>query len=104
METLTSLFDTKGCPLDKQKFTWREEVRRAEQHQATMDNRLLSADYSPLETTVAYEQVAIEMTAAVAQNETDPYRWFETTTAVTSLPSPSGDKHRRESETFSIGL
>jgi hypothetical protein len=24
METLTSLFDTKGCPLEKQKFTWRE--------------------------------------------------------------------------------
>lgn len=122
METLTSLFDTKGCPLDKQKFTWREmagkpiskldddaftrvriilmngietdalrlknigarfnghlrqalaEVRRTEQHQATMVNWLLSADHSPLETTVAYEQVAIEVTAAVAQTEPDPYQ------------------------------
>ncbi|WJN61752.1 hypothetical protein [Pseudomonas sp. SO81] len=122
METLTSLFDAKGCPLDKQKFTWREmtskpiskldddaftrvriilmngietdalrlknigarfhgelrpalaQVRRAEQHQATMVNWLLSADHSPLETTVAYEQVAIEVTAAVAQREPDPYQ------------------------------
>jgi rubrerythrin len=50
------------------------EVRRAEQHQATMVNWLLSADHSPLEITVAYEQVAIEVTAAVAQNEPDPYQ------------------------------
>ena len=122
METLTSLFDAKGTPLDKQKFTWREmagkpiskldddaftrvriilmngietdalrlknigarfhgplrealaQVRRAEQHQATLVNWLLSADHSPLETTVAYEQVAIEVTAAVAQTEPDPYQ------------------------------
>src|SRR5690606_21602410 len=122
METLTSLFDAKGCPLEKQKFTWREmaskpiskldddaftrvriilmngietdalrlknigarfhgelrqalaQVRRCEQHQATMVNWLLSADHSPLETTVAYEQVAIEVTAAVAQTEPDPYQ------------------------------
>jgi rubrerythrin len=122
METLTSLLDAKGCPLEKQKFTWREmagkpiskldddaftrvriilmngieldalrlkhigarfhgelrlslaEVRRAEQHQATMVNWLLSADHSPLETTIAYEQVAIEVTAAVAQSEPDAYQ------------------------------
>jgi hypothetical protein len=122
METLTSLLDAKGCPLEQQKFTWREmankpiskldddaftrvriilmngiesdalrlkhigarfhgdlrlplaQVRRVEQHQATMVNWLLSADHSPLETTVAYEQVAIEVTAAVAQNEPDPYQ------------------------------
>lgn len=122
MDTLTSLFDAKGTPLAKQKFTWREmatkpiskldddaftrvriilmngiemdalrlknigarfhgslreplaQVRRAEQHQATMVNWLLSADHSPLETTVAYEQVAIEVTAAVAQTEPDPYQ------------------------------
>jgi rubrerythrin len=49
------------------------QVRRAEQHQATMVNWLLGADQSPLETTIAYEQVAIEITAAVAQNEPDPY-------------------------------
>lgn len=50
------------------------EIRRVEQHQATQVNWLLSADHSPLETTVAYEQVAIEITAAVAQTEPDPYQ------------------------------
>ncbi|KAA0695946.1 hypothetical protein DT594_00845 [Halopseudomonas laoshanensis] len=50
------------------------QIRRVEQHQATAINWLLSADHSPLETTVAYEQVAIEVTAAVAQNEPDPYQ------------------------------
>ncbi|RZI84689.1 MAG: hypothetical protein EOP38_08095 [Rubrivivax sp.] len=49
------------------------EIRRVEQHQATMINWLIAADHSPLETTIAYEQVAIEVTAAVAQNEPDPY-------------------------------
>jgi rubrerythrin len=48
-------------------------IRRTEQHQATMINWLLGADHSPLETTIAYEQVAIEVTAAVAQREPDPY-------------------------------
>jgi rubrerythrin len=48
-------------------------VRRSEQHQATMINWLIGADHSPLETTIAYEQVAIELTAAVAQREPDPY-------------------------------
>src|SRR5690606_30140575 len=122
METVTNLLDAKGCPLEKQKFTWKEmagkpiskldddaftrvriilmngiendalrfkniiarcngdlrvplaRVRRAEQHQATMVNWLLSADHSPIETTIAYEQVAIEVTAAVAQREPDPYQ------------------------------
>ncbi|OZI22553.1 hypothetical protein [Bordetella genomosp. 7] len=50
------------------------QLRRVEQHQATMINWLLSADHSPLETTIAYEQVAIEVTAAVAQAEPDPYQ------------------------------
>src|SRR5690606_17739746 len=114
-----SLTDIKGCPLDRQRFTWRELVqkpiskldddaftrvriillnglemealrfshsaarmnralreplarlRRVEQHQATMVNWLIGADHSPLETTIAYEQVAIEVTAAVAQTEPD---------------------------------
>lgn len=44
-----------------------------EHHQATAINWLLSADHSPLETTIAYEQVAIEVTASVAQLEPDPY-------------------------------
>lgn len=49
------------------------KIRRTEQHQATMVNWLLGSDHSPLETTIAYEQVAIEVTAAVAQREPDPY-------------------------------
>ncbi|HEY1042231.1 MAG TPA: hypothetical protein VGE60_00050 [Telluria sp.] len=116
-----SLLNTKGCDIDKQRFTWRElvqtpiskldddafarvriilmnglenealrfghmaarfnadlrlplaRVRRAEQHQATMINWLLGADHSPLETTIGYEQVAIEVTASIAQHEPDPY-------------------------------
>lgn len=122
METLTTLLDAKGCPLDRQRFTWKElvqppiskldddaftrvriiltngleldalrlkhilarcnrelriplaRIRRVEQHQATMINWLIGADHSPLETTIAYEQVAIEVTAAVAQTEPDPYQ------------------------------
>jgi hypothetical protein len=49
------------------------QVRRIEQHQQTMVNWLLPADLSPLETTIVFEQVAIEVTAAVAQQEPDPY-------------------------------
>ncbi|RLK45065.1 hypothetical protein [Cupriavidus plantarum] len=122
METLTNLLDAKGCPLDRQRFTWKElapqpiskldddaftrvriilmngieldalrlkhimsrfhgdlrvplaRVRRVEHHQATMINWLIGADHSPIETTIAYEQVAIEVTAAVAQTEPDPYQ------------------------------
>lgn len=44
-------------------------LMRVEQHQATCINWMLSADHSPLETTIAYEQVAIEVTASVAQLE-----------------------------------
>jgi hypothetical protein len=116
-----SLFDSKGVPVDDQRFTWRDmvqkpiskldddaftrvrvilinglelealrfqhmaarsnaslrlplaQVRRSEQHQATMVNWLLASDHSPLETTIGYEQVAIEVTAAIAQREPDPY-------------------------------
>lgn len=116
-----NLYDSKGSPLEQQRFTWRElvqspiskldddaftrvrvilmngvenesirfqhmaarmngalrlplaQIRRSEQHQATMINWLLGADHSALETTIAYEQVAIEVTAAVAQREPDPY-------------------------------
>jgi rubrerythrin len=115
------LFDGKGTPLDRQRFTWRElsgkpiskldddaftrvrvilmngiesesirfqhmaarcnamlreplaRVRRVEQHQGTMVNWLLGADHSPLETTIGYEQVAVEVTAALARTEPDPY-------------------------------
>src|SRR5690554_3851895 len=48
-------------------------VRRVEHHQQTMINWLLSSDHSPIETTIGYEQVAIEATAAIAQQEPDPY-------------------------------
>ena len=116
-----SLFDSKGTPLEQQRFTWKDmvqkpiskldddaytrvrvilmngieqeanrfghfcarmnrdlqvplaRVRRVEQHQQTMVNWLLGADHSPLETTIAYEQVAIEVTASLAQQEPDPY-------------------------------
>ncbi len=48
-------------------------VRRKEQHQQTLVNWLLPADQSPLETTIGYEQVAIEVTASLARVEPDPY-------------------------------
>jgi len=48
-------------------------VRRIEQHQQTLVNWLNPADQSPLETTIGFEQVAIEVTASVAQVEPDPY-------------------------------
>lgn len=48
-------------------------IRRIEQHQATAVHWLLSADHSALETTIACEQLAIELSAAVAQREPDPY-------------------------------
>ena len=48
-------------------------LRRVEQHQATTINWLIGADHSPLETTIAYEQVAIDITAGVAMREPDPY-------------------------------
>lgn len=49
------------------------QLMRAEQHQATAINWLIGADHSQLETTIAYEQTAIEVTASVAQLEPDPY-------------------------------
>lgn len=115
------IFKTKGTPLDRQAFTWRElagptyskldedaftrvrvilmngieaesvrfshacarmngelqaqlaRVRRIEQHQQTLVNWLNPADQSPLETTLGFEQVAIEVTACVARREPHPY-------------------------------
>ncbi len=49
------------------------EIRRIEQQQATLVNWLLGPDHSPLEITLGYEQAAIEVTAAVAQQEPDAY-------------------------------
>lgn len=49
------------------------KLMRTEQHQATLINWLIGADHSPIETTIGYEQTAIEVTASVAQLETDAY-------------------------------
>lgn len=49
------------------------KVRRTEQLQQTMVNWLLPADQSVVETTLGYEQVAVEVTASVARHEPDPY-------------------------------
>ena len=48
-------------------------VRRIEQHQQTLVNWLNPPDQSVLETTIGFEQVAIEVTASIAQSEPDPY-------------------------------
>jgi hypothetical protein len=48
------------------------EIRRIEQQMQTMIGCLLPADQSPLETTIAHEQTAIEITASIAQHEPDP--------------------------------
>lgn len=48
-------------------------VRRVEHFQQTLVNWLNPADQSPLETTIGFEQTAIEVTAVVAQQEPDPY-------------------------------
>jgi len=49
------------------------QLMRAEQHQATSVNWLIGADHSPIETTIGYEQTAIEVTASVAKLEEDEY-------------------------------
>lgn len=115
------LLKEKGVPLEKQRFTWRDlvrrpsskldddafthvrivlmngieaeavrfqhcfarldrqlrpalaRVRRVEHHQQTLVNWLLPADMSALETTLTFEQVAIEVTAHAALSEPDPY-------------------------------
>lgn len=49
------------------------KIRRVEQYQQTMVNWLIGSDHSPLETTIGFEQIAIELTAALAKKEPDPY-------------------------------
>lgn len=49
------------------------KVRAVEQHQQTLVNWLNPGDQNPLETTLGFEQVAIEVTASVAQHEPDAY-------------------------------
>lgn len=47
--------------------------RRIEQQQQKAVNWLLPGNDSPLETTIGYEQVAVDLTAWLARNEPDPY-------------------------------
>jgi hypothetical protein len=47
--------------------------RRVDQQQQKSINWLSPGDETPLETTIGYEQVAIDLTAWLAQNEPDPY-------------------------------
>ncbi len=49
------------------------EVRRIEQQQQKAVNWLIPGDETALETTLGYEQVAVDLTAALARNEPDPY-------------------------------
>lgn len=49
------------------------QTRRIEDMQQTTVNWLTPADQSILETTLGYEQVAVDLTAWMAQNEPDPY-------------------------------
>ncbi|MEW6474635.1 MAG: hypothetical protein AB1679_20470 [Actinomycetota bacterium] len=48
-------------------------ARRVDQQQQKAVNWLSPGNETPLETTIGYEQVAIDLTAWVAQNEPDPY-------------------------------
>jgi hypothetical protein len=48
-------------------------TRRIEQQQQKAINWLIPADESVLENTIGYEQVAVDLTAGVAQMEPDPY-------------------------------
>ena len=52
---------------------WLATVRRVEHQQQNTVNWLNPADQSVLETTIGYEQVAIELTAYLARTEPDPY-------------------------------
>jgi hypothetical protein len=47
--------------------------RRAEQMQQKADNWLLPGSDGPIETTIVYEQVAVDLTAWMARMEPDPY-------------------------------
>ena len=47
-------------------------TRRVEDQQQTTINWLNPADQTVLETTIAYEQVAVDLTAYLARNEPDP--------------------------------
>ena len=48
-------------------------IRRIEQQQQKVVNWLTPGNASPLEVTIGYEQVAVDLTAWLARNEPDPY-------------------------------
>src|SRR6476620_7634552 len=73
IESETLRFSHSCARMNKELQGYLARVRRKEQHQQTVVNWLLPADQSPLETTIGYEQVAIEVTAEIAQKEPDPY-------------------------------
>ena len=57
-------------PQVKQKLAY---LRRIEQQQQKAVNWLIPGDESTIEVTIGYEQVAVDLTSWVAQNEPDPY-------------------------------
>jgi hypothetical protein len=57
-------------PALKQQFA---QVRRIEAQQQKATNWLIPGDETTLEVTLGYEQVAVDLTSWVAQNEADPY-------------------------------
>lgn len=59
--------------LDPDVKKWLAEVRRVEAQQQKAINWLIPGDETTLEVTLGYEQIAVELTAWVAQNEPDPY-------------------------------
>jgi hypothetical protein len=63
---------TRHCP-DMEVKHQLAQVRYAEQQQQKVINWLLPGQASVLETTIAYEQVAVDLTAWVARMEPDPY-------------------------------
>src|SRR5690606_39161269 len=48
-------------------------IRRVEQQQQKVINWLIPGDETTIEVTLGYEQVAVDLTAWLAQNEPDPY-------------------------------
>jgi len=61
------------CSDDEELLTFLAQTRRLEDAQQTTINWLAPADQSVLETTLGYEQVAVDLTAWLAQNEPDDY-------------------------------
>ncbi|KMQ50061.1 hypothetical protein CHISP_3015 [Chitinispirillum alkaliphilum] len=49
------------------------QIRRIEQQEQKMINWLIPSHQSTLELTIAYEQLAVDLTAAMAKSEPDPY-------------------------------